>query len=144
MAGFNNVPPTSEFHRHSSWGRTRRPKNVNGATSTAEAIPVASEPSDMADGTITGAYFTENQRFLHLSLDTDPTGENITITVWGFMHASGRWAPLYDTNGTAVAIAANDAQKYQVFEIAGTDKVYFQASGAFGANNFFHAALSSF
>lgn len=135
---------TSGFHRHSSWGRTRRPKNVNGATSTAEATTVASEPSDMADGTITGAYFTENQRFLHLSLDTDPTGENRTITVWGFMHATGRWVPLKDTAGNACTIAANDTQAHAVFEIAGVDKVYFQANSALGANNFFHAALSTF
>ena len=134
----------SDFHRHSSWGRTRRPKNVNGATSTAEAVPVAAEPSDMADGSITGAYFTENQRFLHLSLDTDPTGENRTITVWGYMHASGRWVPLKDTAGNACTIAANDTQAHAVYEIAGVDKVYFQVNAAFGANNFFHAALSTF
>jgi hypothetical protein len=135
---------SSGFHTHASWGRTRRPKNVNGASSTAEATTVASEPSDMSDGTITGAYFTENQRFLHLSLDTDPSGENRTITVWGFMHATGRWVPLKDTSGTACTIAANDAQAHAVYEIAGVDKVYFQVNSAFGATGFFHAALSTF
>ena len=135
---------TSGFHTHSSWGRTRRPKNVNGASSTAVAVTVASEPSSMTDGTITGAYFTENQRFLHLSLDTDPSGENRTITVWGYLHATGRWAPLKDTSGTACTITANDAQAHAVYEIAGVDKVYFQANSALNADDFFHAACSTF
>jgi len=136
---------TSGFHTHSSWGRTRRPKNVNGASSTAQVVPVAVEPSDMADGTITGAYFTENQRFLHLTLDTDPSGNTKTVTVWGFLHATGRWAPLKDTSGTAVATGAiADAQFHGVFEIAGVDKVYFQIDGALHATDFLHACLSTF
>ena len=99
----------------------------------------------MADGTITGAYFTENQRFLHLTLDTDPSGNTRTVTVWGFMHASGRWAPLKDSSGNAVATGAiNDTQFHRVFEIAGVDKVYFQIDSALSGDDFLHAACSTF
>ena len=136
---------SSGFHTHSSWGRTRRPKNVNGASSTAQVVPVAGEPSDMADGTITGAYFTQNQRFLHLTLDTDPSGDTRTVTVWGYLHGTGRWAPLKDTSGTAVATGAiADTQFHRVFEIAGVDKVYFPIDSALDAADFLHACLSSF
>ena len=136
---------SNSFHTFSSWGRTRRPKNLNGASSTAQVTAVANEPSDMADGTITGAYFTENQRFLHLSLDTDPSGNTRTVTVWGFMHASGRWAPLKDTSGIAVTTGAiADAQFHRVFEIAGVDKVYFQIDSALNGSDFLHAACSTF
>ena len=123
---------SSGFHTYSSWGRTRRPKNVNGSSSTLH-ITSGEE------------YFTENQRFLHLSLDTDPSGNTRTVTVWGFMHASGRWAPLKDTSGIAVTTGAiADAQFHRVFEIAGVDKVYFQIDSALNGSDFLHAACSTF
>ena len=125
----------------SGWGRTRQPKNLAGAHG-AQVTSVTSEPT-MTDGT--AGYPTENQRFLHILLDTDPSGENRTITVWGYSHAFGRWGPLKDILGNAVTTGAvNDSQTYLVFEIAGVDRVLFLANSAINANDFLHAAGSSF
>ena len=141
MAGFNNTPPASEFHRHSSWGRTRRPKNVNGNTSTAQATTSTSAP---AATTATLGYPTENQRFLHLLLDTGPSNGDRTVTVYGYAHALGRWAPLSDTSGTAITIAADDVSAYKIFAIVGVDRVYFKINSALDEADFFYAATSTF
>ena len=136
----------SQF-KHTSWGRTRTPKNVlsshragidaNGATlDVPTAAPTATDSSL--------GYVTENQRFLHLLLDTDASGDDRTVTVYGFSYALGRWSPLTDTRGNAVTIAADDASTYKIFEIYGTDKVYFQINGAFDSGDFFYAAGSTF
>ena len=88
MAGFNNTPPGSEFHRHSSWGRTRRPKNLNGATSTA--VVTVENQTGAAPTLVTEGYSTENQRFLHVSLDSNASNDNLVIYVWH--HAFGAWS----------------------------------------------------
>ncbi len=117
-SGFNNTPPASEFHRHSSWGRTRRPKNVNGASSTAHALD-------------TTAYFTENQRFLHVVCGTAATVSKIEV----YYHGAGIWSELVesvdpDGNGqhldTTIAVAAG---KTRIFEVAGADKVRITRAG---------------
>ena len=126
---------------HTSWGRTRGPKNLAGAFGT-QVAEVESEPT-MTDAT--AGYKTENQRFLHILLDTDPSDENRTITVWGFSYAFGRWGPLTDVRGNAVTTGAvNDSQVYKVFEIAGCDRVLFFANGTIHANDFLFAACSTF
>jgi|TARA_E500000318_G_scaffold105618_1_gene112702 hypothetical protein len=148
MAGFNNTPPASEFRRPTSWGRTRSPKNVlsshrAGTSSTGATLNVPTAAPTATDSSL--GYVTENQRFLHLLLDTDASGDNRTVTVYGFSYALGRWSPLTDTRGNAVTIAANDASTYKVFEIYGTDKVYFQINSDFTeADDFFYAAGSTF
>jgi len=113
MAGFDNTPSASEFHRHSSWGRTRRPKNVNGASSTAHAVS-------------TTEYFTENQRFLHVQAGTSAAVTQISL----YYHASATWSVLQvpDGDGTySDAVVA--AGKVVVFEIAGADKVKVTHAG---------------
>ena len=53
------------------------------------------------------------------------------ITVWGYSHAFGVWAPLTDIRGQAIEITAvQDAAKSQVFEIDGVDKVFFVSDQA--------------
>ena len=145
MSGPNRITPASEFHRHSSWGRTRRPKNLNGATSTAQIA----QPTDDAPTAATDGYSTENQRFLHVLLDTDQDNSNCKITIWAYSHAFGAWGALSDISGNEVAISANNTTKHQVFEISGVDRVYFQntAPGGgddFGGNDRLFAACSTF
>jgi len=124
MAGFNNIPPASEFRRASSWGRTRGPKNLGGTPGTQLAAPTTATPSTVADG-----YATENQRFLHVYLmDKVKASAGIGIKVWGYNHAFGAWSPLTDISGNALEMKATtaDSSVLRVFEISGTDRVYFQ------------------
>ena len=127
-------------HKHTSWGRTRRPKNLNGASSTGEVTLVGS--GDLVDAlTATGAgengYSTENQRFLHL-LVGNGTANNAsaaarTVTLYGYMYASGKWAPLLDEAGNAITLTAPDnngtealaGRKSRVFNIFGIDRIAF-------------------
>tara|TARA_Y100000592_G_scaffold96953_1_gene166488 strand:- start:3084 stop:3503 length:420 start_codon:yes stop_codon:yes gene_type:complete len=138
----------SNFHTYSSWGRTRQPKNVTGRDSTSEAATLDAAPAGNAAADIASSFTTENQRFLHLLLDTDTSGENKTITVYGFSYAFARWAPLKDVRGNAVTISADDTSTYQIFEIHGVDRVCFLAGGTdagqLAANDFFFAATSTF
>jgi hypothetical protein len=142
------VHANTDYVRHSSWGRTRRPKNVRGASSTEQATTLGAAPAGNAAADIASSFTTENQRFLHLLLDTDTTGEDKTITVYGFSYAMARWAPLTDTRGNAVTISAADSSTYQIFEIHGVDRVCFLAGGAdpgqLDADDFFFAATSTF
>jgi len=124
-----------------SYGRTKCPKNLTGTHGT-EVASVTSEPT-LTDAT--AGYSTENQRYLHILLDTDTSGDNRTITVWGFSHAFGRWAPLTDARGNAVTTGAvNDSQVYKVFEIGGCDRVLFLANSAVNASDFLFAACTTF
>ena len=111
--GFNNTPPGSEFRRPTSWGRTRRPKNVNGVSSTAHALAAT-------------AYFTENQRFLHVQCGSAATVTAIEL----YYHASGTWATLQVSDGDGTySDAAVAAGKVLVFEVAGADKVKITRTG---------------
>jgi len=125
-----------------SWGRTRGIRNLAGAHGT-ESVTSTSLPT-VTDAT--AGYATQNQRFLHLQLDTSAAGETKTVTVVGFSHAFGRWAPLTDVRGNAVttgAVASTAA--YKIFEIDGIDRVAFVvSSGALNASNFFFAGCSTF
>jgi len=127
MAGFNNTPPASEFHRHSSWGRTRGPKNLTGAQGASATVsaPTAA-PSAATDG-----YSTENQRFLHVLLDGTTDTSNLGLVVWAYSHAFGAWGKLTDVNATTCVIANSASpQIYRVFEISGVDRVYLQSTTA--------------
>ena len=63
-------------HKYSSWGRTRRPKNIAGADGT-KIVHVAdlAAAKTITDAITTdhkskpssGVYSTENQRFLHVT-----------------------------------------------------------------------------
>ena len=130
MAGFNNTPPASEFHRHSSWGRTRQPKNIAGTHGTQTAAPTNVNPAAATDG-----YSTENQRFLHVHLK-EATAADLTVQVWAYSHAFGTWGVLTDVRGNACTLTANNSSVAQVFEISGVDRVYFKLT----AGNFDPAA----
>ena len=125
-------------HKYNSWGRTRQPKNLAGAHET-EVTVSTSNPSAATDG-----HRTENQRYLHLFLNTDPSGDNRTITVFGYYYAFGVWVALKDTAGNDVEIAAHNTTAHKIFEIAGVDRVYFKANGAFNSLDVMMAAGSTF
>ena len=135
-------PSTSDNHRYAhSWGRTRGPKNLARPEKATEATTSTDAPSTVADG-----YSTENQLFLHMYLDCNTVNENRTVTVWGWNHAFGLWFEMTeaDSDHTAVTIAANNTKVHKIYNIAGTDRVYFQIDSALHANNKFFAACSTF
>ena len=116
-------------HKYTSWGRTRRPKNVNGADSTAHAVS-------------TTAYFTENQRFLHIQCGSSAAATKIEL----YYHASGVWSTLHidDGDGTwSQAVVA--AGTVRIYEIAGADKVKVTHDGdSSTAAEKCHLSLSTF
>ena len=114
---------------------------------------------------------TENARYLHLFLQ-DSTAGGVTITVYGYNFAFGRWAVLQlpvgfstqqtgddgDADGGDVVQAASTAEssyvdaqftavaaaKTHIIPIAGIDKVYFVSSAANDADVIIGAAISTF
>ena len=150
--GFSHTPNAGEFRTASSWGRTRRPKNLNGASSTAQAQIGKVGGAKTADPTvISDGHVTENQRYLHLALIADATVATRQITVWAWSHAFETWAILrpVGTPATNAVIGATASQaNYSVFEISGVDKVYFQDTGGGGNaiqdGDEFYAACSTF
>ena len=152
--GFNNTPPASEFRNHTSWGRTRSPKNLTGTQGGAVTVL---EATTTLHGTTasTEGYATENQRFLHVLVEDSNEDDGETVSVYGYCHAFHRWFPVVTTIGgsTEATIAAEDAgaaiadqpptaRQYRVYEIAGVDRVAFYAADASEVNVF--AACSTF
>ena len=119
-------------HKYTSWGRTRRPKNLAGPDTSEVSVVVVGSLSDATDG-----YSTENQRFLHLMV-TNGTANNAsagvrTVTCYVYNYAFAKWVPLLDSSGSAVALTSPDndgtdavaVRKQQVFEIFGVDRIAF-------------------
>ena len=127
-------------YKASSWGRTRGPKNIAGPPGT-EAVTSTSNPSTATDG-----YSTENQKYLHMLLDTSTSGENRTVTVYAYSHAFGRWWIL-DDGGSNLTIAANNTEAVRAgsdaVEIKGVDRLFFKINGALASDDEFFAACST-
>ena len=148
MAGFNNTPPASEFHRHSSWGRTRRPKTVStlakastpgGTLETARDVQVVlagqlAAGLDSADEGKNG-YATENQRFLHVFVNHNAAASK-EIEIYAYNYAFGAWAKLFLPlgNGTSSQVVASNGATPTphmfVFDISGIDRVAFVSADA--------------
>ena len=157
----------SQF-KHTSWGRTRGPKNLAGSqggvvTTVAETALV----KITADENENIGYFTENQRYLHVLLE-DANGDNApqAIEVYGYSHAFTRWFPLSPSHATVAtpggAAATNvsaptdetvapgnvaflpSGRIYRVYEILGVDKVAFVGAVANDARTTIFAAGSTF
>ena len=114
-------------HKYNSYGRTRQPKNMAGGTHGAE---IAATLPTAAPTLATHGVGTENQRYLHIYLENSETKEK-QVTVWGYIHAFGKWFELKNTAGSAIQMTlANTvgAKVYQVHEIAGVDRVYFRST----------------
>ena len=120
-----------EVYRHTSWGRTRQPKNlVNGRH--AQSVTPVGEVSVAADLTALNngdtaarsarGYETQNQRFLHIN--TDGTGE--VTNLYAYSHAAGRWSEL-KVAGSSITCGTDTSV---VVEIAGIDRVAIRGTSA--------------
>lgn len=134
------------FSGHTSWGRTRGPKNLTG-TQGGE-ITVLSDTSTLVGITAsTAGYATENQRYLHVLIEDATTSDDPGVTtIYGYCHAFLRWFEI--PQSTAGGEGQNSAQtassidignsgsrapaaqvpsdrEYRRYEIAGIDRVAF-------------------
>jgi len=132
--------------KHNSWGRTRQPKNIAGRLSDDSPMEVAV----VAVGTLTSVhdgYATEGQRFLHCMLIDKHNSDSLTVTIYGYNHAFGKWAPLNTlgvetgADGTPLTITVTDSgtsegsqtaadREMLTWEIAGVDRVAFVGTTA--------------
>jgi len=145
-----------------SWGRTRRPKQMVEDVPVSRQAAVAVTPvaaaalSNTLAGTNAGenGYITENQRFLHLQIEAGGTGD--TVSVYGYNYAFGAWAVLYipvGTNGSTATTAelayveakftTIDGKKMLTIPLRGVDRVAFVHDGTLG-DMVLRAAMSTF
>ena len=124
-------------HRYSNFGRTRQLKNIAGEHEEEVAVVTVSDLDAATDG-----YSTESQRFLHVLLIDKNNSTNLTITIYGYAHAFGKWFPINQLNGsTAATVQVADSgaaeadqtaanREMVTFEIAGIDRVAFVGTTA--------------
>ena len=145
-----------------SWGRTRRPKQMVEDVPASRQAAVAVTPVAAAalSNTLAGSnagengYITENQRFLHLQIENDGTDD--TVSVYGYNYAFGAWAVLYipvGTNGSTATTAelayveakftTIDGKKMLTIPLRGVDRVAFVHDGTLG-DMVLRAAMSTF
>ena len=135
--------------KHTSWGRTRSPKNLVG-NRPGQTVTLLANTNSMlgsAAGYKLVGYATENQRYLHVLLtdahNTDPSGAPLKI--FGYCHAFERWFEIPQSQAagggantalTATSFAVADSgaadtaqvpsdREYRVYEILGIDRVAF-------------------
>jgi len=128
-------------YRHTSWGRTRQPKNLVGTNGTA--LTGLTKPATAAPNTATDGYLTENQRYLHITFYNSQAA-NRTLSIWFYSHASGIWSQFKTTGGTAKSITVNNTTVSEVFEVFGADRIYVQANDTLHDNDRVYLAGSTF
>ena len=152
-------------HRHSSWGRTRSPKNLAGPPGTEVACLTATDDLRLSNSAYkTVGYATENQRYLHLLLEDATTSDDpAAVTVYGYCHAFERWFEIpasFDPIGansgpTAVSLDLGNVSRdvndkvpsdreYRTFQILGIDRVAFVIAGGTASHIKVFAACSTF
>ena len=130
-------------HYHSNYGKTSQHKNINGPHAT-EVTPVA--VGDLVDAT--DGYKTERQKWLHVLAIDKNVGTNLTVTLYGYTHAFGKWFPLKTRpgdfsvsgsgaltmtvadSGAAEGAQTADNREMMTFEISGIDRVGFVGTTA--------------
>ena len=128
-------------HKYNSWGRTRRPKAAisdgsGSVCTTADALhtlDIANTASNIS--TANGIYKTENQRYMHLLLDSSTSNggnKNVRIAALGYINAFGIWSELLKYDGDNLpkieTSLQNGTAEYYVFDILGVDRVLFFAT----------------
>ena len=142
-----------------SWGRTRRPKALadNNVISSKETpssvtvIAVASSLSAALSSTTAGenGYVTENQKFLHVYVD-DLTGtdDDLSVLIYGYTYASGKWAPLLEHDGDGTrsimepSCGTSGVGQHFIYKIEGIDRIAFVKSSTAIPDNVFAACTT--
>ena len=134
----------ANYQKWNTWGRTRSPKNLNGANGTA--VNVIANTTPLLGVTETGAgYVTENQRYLHVLITDANTTAPAVTKIFGYCHAFQRWFEIPESEAggegqnTANAAASIDIgniarapaaqvpsdREYRRYDITGIDRVAF-------------------
>ena len=120
-----------------SWGRTRGPKTLVGVQGGEVDVVAVGSLDSVTDG-----YSTENQRYLHVMLVDKNVSTGLTVTLYGYNHAFGKWAPLNAVgtstpltiqvadSGTAEGSQTAADRELVTFEIVGVDRVAFVGTTA--------------
>ena len=133
------------YQMWNTWGRTRSPKNLNGANGTA--VNVIADTTPLLGVTESGAgYVTENQRYLHVLLtDANGNAPDEALKIFGYCHAFLRWFEIpeseaggegQNTANAASSFTVGDStrapaaqvpsdREYRRYDIAGIDRVAF-------------------
>ena len=148
-------------YKHTSWGRTRGPKNLAGANGTA-ITPLANTDNLRGTSASTEGYATENQRYLHVLIEDAHDTAPAATTIFGYCHAFQRWFEIPQSQAagggantalTAASISIADSgratsaqvpsdREYRLYEIVGIDRVAFVHEDSGEVNIF--AACSTF
>ena len=139
-------PRTAGIHIHQSFGRTRTPKsplqytqnlvgNTNYIIPSSESNELGASGWDIANESKDKGLSTENQRHMHLLLDSSTSSggagnnKNVRIAVLGYINAFGIWSELLKYDGDQLPAIQTSLQdgtaEYYVFDVSGVDKVLF-------------------
>ena len=130
-------------HKYTSWGRTRRPKNITGNDGTQVVGTTINVLSGLATSEFTpenGVYKTENQRYLHLHASGSSSGCD---NVYTYLYATQQWSELHgrsSVDGTRFSIDVN-SNEHIIVDISGADLIAFN-TGSNGDG--IYAAFSTF
>ena len=132
------------IHKHSSWGRTRRPKGTHRRDAQriwgGSSLPILRNHSGSHDPDLSsavtgnfdygvGVYPTENQRYMHIHCSGSESGVS---NVYAYMSAARCWAEyktVNPTDGTRDAVTCS-ANEHIVVEIYGVDAVAFNTASS--------------
>ena len=130
-------------HKYTSWGRTRRPKNITGKDGCFVTGSTIAGLSGLATSDFTpsyGVYKTENQRYLHLHASGSSSGCD---NVYTYLYATQQWSELHgrsSVDGTRFSIDVN-SNEHIIVDISGADLIAFNT----GSNSDgIYAAFSTF
>jgi hypothetical protein len=124
------------IHKHNSWGRTRRPKNITGVDGTEASCTtiIALSALDIAGtGSLASpsnkVYTTENQRYMHIHCSGS---SNNVSNVYTYLYATQQWSELkrfdFKTGTDRESIVVSD-NEHVVVDIKGSDLVAVAGTG---------------
>ncbi len=150
-------------YKATSWGRTRRPKQLTDGNAvpdfqgktTGTSVEIVGNTIHFAndlDSATEGrnGYATENQRFLHLFVKHS-AGVNKTVQVYGYNYAFGEWAPLFISLGNATMTqvicgtgTTGGQGQLHIIDVSGVDRVGFFSAASDAPDQSTRAAFTTF
>ena len=136
----------SQF-KYTSWGRTRRPKNITGQDGcfvTGSTIAALTGLSTSNFTPSNGVYKTENQRYMHIHCSGSNSGVD---KVYTYLYATQQWSELVVLNpgasNTLVSVSCGTNQT-RIVDIQGADLIAVTTGSATFLANANYLAFSTF
>ena len=134
-------------HKYTSWGRTRRPKNITGQDGcfvTGSTIAALTGLSTSNFTPSNGVYKTENQRYMHIHCSGSNSGVD---KVYTYLYATQQWSELVVLNpgasNTLVSVSCGTNQT-RIVDIQGADLIAVTTGSATFLANANYLAFSTF